>query len=70
MLTPEEGCGLSKVKTTRVLGGADAPAGKGDEQFLYSNKLLEIKTKMRIVCIICNFRGLALDRHFGLPTQR
>lgn len=28
LLTPEEGCGLTKVRNTRIIGGSEAPAGK------------------------------------------
>lgn len=28
LLTPEEGCGLTKVKNTRIVGGTEAPVGK------------------------------------------
>lgn len=27
LLTPQEGCGLTKVKNTRIVGGSEAPAG-------------------------------------------
>lgn len=27
LLTPEEGCGLTKVKNTRIVGGSKAPVG-------------------------------------------
>lgn len=36
LLTPEEGCGLTKVKATRILGGGDAPVGKSMEHFCYT----------------------------------
>lgn len=28
LLTPEEGCGLTKVKNTRIVGGTEAPIGE------------------------------------------
>lgn len=28
LLTPEEGCGFTKVRNTRIVGGSEAPIGK------------------------------------------
>lgn len=47
LLTPEEGCGISKVKNARIIGGSEAPIGAFPwlallgQQYLVSGKITD-----------------------------
>lgn len=40
LLTPEEGCGYSKVPATKIVGGSPAKKGKFDIESIYLRRFL------------------------------
>lgn len=57
LLTPQQGCGLSKVRNTRIVGGSDAKVGawpwiailaqkKGKENLYLCGKTIQIQIQM------------------------